>query len=136
MFKKKDVQTLYSQLLKSIVSFMGNGITADDEIDQVGKALFSTKWNGVFTSDAKYPLKGYCVVNLDKSGQPGSHWVAIANGNVYDSFGRCGLLTRTGLTCAGDKSSDQKIKENNCGQRSLAWLLVYQICGLKGANKV
>jgi hypothetical protein len=136
MFKKKDIKAFYEELLGDICTIMGDDKTSDLQLNQIGKSLFGRKWNGVFASNESYPSTGYSIVNLDTAGEPGSHWVAVANGNVYDSFGRCGLLNDERLTCAGDKRPDQLVREDNCGQRCLAWLLVFQVCGIEGANKI
>lgn len=114
---------------------MGDQTTTTTQLDQVGRALFLRKWAGVFARDEAYPLKGYCIVNLDASYEDGSHWIAVANGATYDTFGRCGLLPG-GLACAGDGVPDQKISEKNCGQRCIAWLCVHQVFGIKGANLI
>lgn len=127
---------LYKSLLDAIENSMGSGSTSSDQLDRVGRALFLTKWKGVYASDQYYPLKGYCIVNIDTSQLSGTHWVAVANGLTYDSFGRCGLLGNSNLTCGGDGVPDQSVLEMNCGQRCLAWLCVHQVYGNKGANMI
>lgn len=134
MYSKQSIKNFYNELLHHIESFIGKGVTDSKTLDKAGRALFLTRWKGVFASDQAYPNKGYCIVNLDSSNEPGSHWVAVANGHVYDSFGRCNLLGAQ--RCAGDRKADQKNYETNCGQRSLAWLCVHQACGLNAANLV
>jgi hypothetical protein len=135
-FKKYEIQDLYEKILLLLEGAMGSGTTMSGPLDQVGRALFLTKWKGVFASNEQYPDRGYCIVNLDPSYESGSHWVAVANGLVYDSFGRCGLLDDSRLKCGGDKLPDQDQLENNCGQRCLAWLCVHQVAGVPGANMV
>jgi hypothetical protein len=134
MFSKQSIKKFYNDLLRIIQQFIGDRVTDSKLLNRLGGAIFLTKWKGVFAHDEQYPSKGYCIVNLDNSDEPGSHWVAVANGHVYDSFGRCNLLKKG--ACAGDGIADQKDSETNCGQRSMAWLCVHQACGLEGANLV
>lgn len=134
MYTPRLVRSFYNELLDQITYFMGDGETLSSTLDQVGRKLFPLKWKGIFSSDEKYPLIGYCIVNTDKKSQPGSHWLAVANGLVYDSFGRCGLLKNRNLECAGDGVAEQYVSEENCGQRCIAWLCVHQACGSKAAD--
>lgn len=136
MSTSKSIKALYETFLEIMCHFIGDGETVSSLLDQIGMKLFPLKWKGVFSSDEKYPLTGYCIVNLDKASQPGSHWVAVANGHVYDSFGRCGLLKGRNLKCSGDGVAEQYISEENCGQRCLAWLCVHQTGGLHSARLI
>ena len=78
----------FIKALKLIETKMGTGITySTDLINKLGKHLFGIKFKGVYSSDDTIP-KGYVIVNVDKSNQPGSHWLAICDNLVYDSFGR------------------------------------------------
>jgi hypothetical protein len=56
-------------------------MTYSDHILQLGKKLFKEKFHGVYPSDHIPELtkeKPYAILNLDKSTESGSHWVAIA----------------------------------------------------------
>ena len=73
------------------------------------------------------------IVNLDNSNEPGirSHWVAITNNMLYDSFGRnstveLGFTQRYTNT---DPDAEQSLQELNCSARCLAWLCVYDTAG-------
>ena len=136
MFTKKQIQLFYNELLANLEAALGTGVTSGSDLDRIGRTLFMRKWNGVHAVNEPYDSKGYNIVNLDESGSPCSHWVAVANGHVYDSFARCGIIGETEDLCAGDGDADQNLKETNCGQRCLAWLCVYDSAGLKGANLV
>ena len=116
--------------------------------------LFGGKWGGgVFARDkmesilARYdrtqPMPiietKCCIFNLDTRAEGGSHWCscALINGLVYiyDRFGRAIEL---GLTVNNSDLSDreQLIKENNCGPRCIAWLLVCDRHGIKNAMSI
>ena len=85
----------------------------------------------------------YCIVNVDKSDMPGSHWMAIAKDTeggkgaiLYDSFGRKNSKIIPSLQFSGnggiidcDRDAEQKISEDNCGARSIAWLIMYDTFG-------
>jgi hypothetical protein len=72
----------------------------------------------------KYPIlkSGECYIVNRKSNE---HWVAVANINgknyTYDSFNRPDYL---GGFQSGDVDGypDQSYSQENCGQRTLAWL--------------
>jgi len=87
-----------------------------------------------------------CIINLDNSSQPGSHWIALfktpRRGTIiYDSFGRKAkkilnkkLYSKNPLESIGkyletENDAEQRIDESNCGQRCLAWLLVCNLYG-------
>ena len=69
-------------------------------------------------------MRGYAIVNLDKHDMPGSHWVAMADSMVYDSFGR-----DVGLGETTERDVEQGRREDNCGQRCVAFLCVYHAYG-------
>ncbi len=81
-------------------------------------------------------LKPYIIVNVDKSYESGSHWLAIALhahcSLVYDSFGRkTEDLIEDVLLAAQDTDHDaeQDVYESNCGQRCLAFLILFDMYG-------
>jgi len=137
---EKYAEHIYNMLLKDvIVPLIGNDTTYLDELEGVGNLLFKNKFAGVFPSDKIPKLnnrKRYAILNLDKSGESGSHWVAIAKYSndtyIYDSFGRnhekiIKTLSKSGngkITDA-DLDAEQEIEETNCGARCLAWLCVF-----------
>ena len=91
--------------------------------------------------------KPYCITNVDSSKQKGSHWVAVYRDNkkkkylVFDSFGR---PTKDLIPSAykkykpedTDYDRNQKIIENTCGPKSLAWLMICDHYGYDTAKLV
>jgi len=138
---KKTIEKVYLNNLKDIQNnyTKNDRVTYLDQLYKIGRKMFGNKFHGVFPSD-KIPklnnIKRYCILNLDKSNEPGSHWVGLAklkNGQTifYDSFGRCHTkiipdlnLSGNGRIVNSEKDREQKIKEENCGQRCLAFLAV------------
>lgn len=105
---------------------LGSTTTREDELRRAGRALFGQKFNGVFAADERFPEStGYSIVNTKARRTGGEHWLAFANGLMYDSFGR-------------DKSGDaeQHVAQKDCGQRCLAWLCVYDELGPESAAAV
>ena len=147
VIKKKGnelkAENFYKQIIKEMNKFLGNDTTFANDLQKVAIKFLGSKFRGVFPSD-RIPrlndLKKYAILNLDRSSQPGSHWIGVAyhNGNtiVYDSFGRKTSTIIPSLINSGngriimtDDDAEQKIKENNCGQRVLAWLITFDRLG-------
>ena len=145
--REKDANILYKKILKDVEGLIGDKTTYLEQLNGAGKKILGVKYKGTFPSD-KIPklndLTPYCVLNLDKSKEPGSHWVALAKyGNdsiLYDSFGRDNKQIIPSLRYSGngriidtDKDSEQKIKETNCGARCIAWLKFFDEYGAKNS---
>ena len=145
--KEKDAELLYNKILKDVERLTGDKTTYLEQLNGVGKKLLGVKFKGVFPSD-KIPklndLSPYCILNLDKSKEPGSHWVALAkhgnNSILYDSFGRDNKQIIPALRYSGngriidtDDDVEQKILETNCGARCTAWLKFFDEYGAKNA---
>ncbi len=135
---------------------MGTNTTGNRELDQMGKALFGAKFLGSFPQDAlpsaifkKDNKKRYAIINVDTTGMPGTHWVAIAglpNSNkimVFDSFGRATKdllpiihqqVKKSGSSFSDtDYDAEQKKIQKSCGQYSLSWLLFFDKYGHENA---
>jgi hypothetical protein len=146
-------EQLYRNTLKNVIyPLTGNQSTYMNDLDRVGRKLLGVKFKGVFPSD-KIPklndLKPYCILNLDKSTQSGSHWVSVAKIHgedksiTYDSFGRSNKKIIPALSSSGngtiidtDRDVEQKIEETDCGARSLAWLVVLDKYGVDVARMI
>ena len=145
--KEKQAEMIYNQILtKQIYPLTGVNSTFMNDLDKVGRKLFGVKFKGVFPSD-KIPklndLKPYCILNLDKSTQGGSHWIAVAKipkvdeTLVYDSFARSNKQIIPDLSKSGNgllidsdlSDAEQKISQTDCGARSLAFLVVFDKYG-------
>ena len=134
----------YNSYLKEIKKIMGKtGTTFTNELNAVGKILFKDKYKGTYASN-KIPrltsLHPYCILNLDSSDKAGSHWIALVKmkGNkymFYDSFGRKHTKIMPSLKSLkshiinSDLDSEQKIHEDDCGQRCMAWMMVFDRLG-------
>lgn len=133
---------IYEGTLAVIESLIGTDTTFSTELERVGAALVPG-FQGVVAADEQRRLAPgeSLVTNLDKRGEPGSHWVALyglANGDVavYDSFGRPTKSLTINDTLKqnhtdADQDAEQSPLEANCGARSLAWLVM---CDRWGAD--
>ena len=94
MMAEARANIIYNQVLKLVEHQLSNKTTYQRDLLKFGKRVFGDKFVGVFASDRIPKLKEgqYAILNLDKSDEPGSHWIAVAMKNnkthVYDSFGR------------------------------------------------
>ncbi len=146
---KRKAEKDYSIFLKSIVNKYGNAETNSDELNKIGKKMFGGRFIGVYPSD-QIPImkhKQYAIINLDDSSEVGSHWVsAIKEGKktlVYDSFGRKTfkilpelVQSGNGIILETENDAEQNRVEENCGQRSLAALKVYDKYGWSGLKHI
>ena len=148
MISEKYANEIYNSILKTLDE--NYDMTYSDHILQLGKKLFKEKFHGVYPSDQIPELtkeKPYAILNLDKSTESGSHWVAIAKVNnetyIYDSFGRKNQQIIPSLSKSGngtiedtDRDAEQKINELNCGNRSVAFLLLLDRFGINYAKLI
>lgn len=148
---EKKANEYYNMCLKYIEqNKTGKKTTYSDELDIICREIFGVQFKGIFASD-KIPklstLAPYCILNLDRSGEPGSHWVALAKYNkgamLYDSFGRDDTTIIKDLRFSGngkiiDTQSDaeQTLIQQNCGARCIAWLLVFHDLGAESAKLI
>jgi len=138
-----SVDTINKQLLSVIEQQLGKGSTNNKQLDRYGKSLFGKRYIGTFTADTvpDIPVNHMAIVNLDKSGRPGTHWVALVKDRkdrviVYDSYGRKTKkilpdLYGRGNTVDTEYDAEQTKEEENCGARCMAALVMYD---LHGAN--
>ena len=134
------IENINKIIIKDIENKMkNNGTTFSSDLNNMGNSLFKKCWKGVMPKDMFRGLDNneYAILNVDTSSQPGSHWIAIAKKNdkyyAYDSFGRpFDILMKIkgyGKIKTDTKDAEQKISEKNCGQRCLAWLLIFKYYG-------
>lgn len=148
--EKKYIENLYNYILyKYVTPKIGNKTTFSNQLNNIAIKLFPKEFIGVFPSD-KIPKfnnkKQYAILNLDKSNQSGSHWVGVVNekNNImfYDSFGRndksiiknLRKVNKNKKIINTEDDIEQKVLEDNCGQRVLSWLILYHLFGPKYAK--
>ena len=90
------INLLNGKILKDVIyPTLGKETTYLNQLEQSGKSLFGKKFKGCYPSDQIPKLtdiEPYSILNLDKSKQSGSHWIAVCKDGdktyIYDSFGR------------------------------------------------
>lgn len=132
----KQKMTTYRQALKLVHDLLGKEETVGELLDEVGKYMFGGEWRGVRAKDELTDLSnGMYIANLDNHDEPGSHWVGLAvQPNViyyFDSFARPNSKTlelkdpHRVIIQEADPEIVQPRKAEDCGQRSLAWLMLF-----------
>ena len=144
--REKQIETFYKYSLREIERILGAGITNSKQLTELGKCLLDNKYKGTYAVDRLPKLKhnDCCVINLDRSHQPGSHWVAVYKHEnkycIYDSFGRKSNKILKSLKqlkiIDSDYDAEQMVQEDNCGQRSLTWLWCVYKVGIENALKI
>jgi hypothetical protein len=135
----EKAEELYENLLGYVETIMKDSdVTTGSQLLKYGRLFFGRKFTGVFARDQMPVNFQYMIVNLDNSDEPGSHWMACVRDTngvlVYDSFGRNIPLFVNQINTESDQ--EQHIQEENCGQRCLAFLLVYDYYGFNIAKKI
>jgi hypothetical protein len=132
------------------MKLMGKKTTTDNfELMRTGKHLLGDKFAGVYSSDQRPALskkKPYAILNTKPTSSGGEHWVGLArmpsNGKNmhYDSFGRSheqlfpSRWEDEAIDTELDVEQDERTTE--CGQRSLAWLLLFDQLGSSAAKMI
>jgi hypothetical protein len=129
----KYAHLIYDRLLKDVVyPMLGQKVTYSNDLHDVGEQLLGKDFVGVYPSDQIPRLKNKqcCILNLDKAHEAGSHWISVyrvgKTNLTYDSFGRKSSKIIPSLKNVVDADYDieQMIEEEDCGARSIAFLLV------------
>ena len=123
---------------------------SNKELDTAGRELFGKKYVGTFPQDKMSNKKGYQIINVDMSGAPGSHWVALYCTEktlyVYDSFGRPTKELLKWLTASAKRmklkvvdaeyDAEQSHLQTICGQMCLSWLYTVEKKGIRQAIRI
>jgi hypothetical protein len=142
---EQKAQQMYDYLLEKMVLEVGNGTTYSTDLYKIARKYLGGEFHGVYASDLIPKLskfKRFAILNLDQSNEPGSHWIGCVflkpkHVLVFDSFGRRSssiipsLLKKYSRVQDTDYDIDQRTSEDNCGARTLAWLLLHKIKGKK-----
>ena len=130
-------EALYRRFVYEVASRMGHdGPTERREIEDTARHYLKAKFHGAFSKTEARNVrltraKPYMVVNTGEVGR-GEHWQAAVyhrDGDIlYDSLG--GEATDT------DPDAEQTALQDDCGQRSLAFLRVAEELGLEAAMDI
>jgi hypothetical protein len=143
---EKRIEAQFKRYKRKFVGVLGKKGLYDDELDRVGRGLFSP-WRGVNGQDRIAFKPGYQIINTDKQRGRGEHWVALyitpTTVYVYDSFSRPAAKLLTILTKQAKgkrvvvnsdlKDSEQFGNTEVCGQLCLSWLMIVREHGVRKA---
>jgi len=145
-----QTKAYHNRLTREIVSWWGKHALNDLDVTKIGKLLLGSKYKGTYPQD-KTPFKpGYFIINVDKHGEPGSHWCSVFVSNktmyMYDSFARPSKKLLPYLYDMAkkkdyklinvNKKSDQHKNSNICGPISLSWLSSVNKFGIEAARHI
>ena len=124
----------------NLVNIFPKTISTDQQLDDLMKKykLNNLNFLGVYARDKKPKLKkNDCIIfNTDNHDKQGEHWVALCNNYVYDSFGSISIFKFNKKYNKTDKKPEQKIFEENCGYRCIAWILCCDKFGVKETSNI
>ena len=144
---QKKIKKKFNKFKSTIIGQIGNKALYDDEINNICKKLFGSKWGGAYAIDQipvkKYNDIHYFIVNTDKSNGKGEHWVAVVlhkqNCYIYDSFGRhstsilkplVGMLSKKSIHFTDSNYTAEQFGSTQiCGQLCISVLLCFDQFG-------
>lgn len=148
---EKHVENHFRKHRDKLFKKFGRKALDNFQLDKICKDYLKSKYIGTFAQD-KIPLnkEGYMIVNTDKSGKPGTHWVAIYSTNktfyVYDSYGRSTKSLLKILTkklknkkikiVDSDRDQEQRGNSEVCGVLCCAWLFTCRDLSVRNAIKI
>ena len=137
--KKKQVQNLFKFTLNLIHKDIGKNETDNIQLQKYIDKIGLSNFLGIYAWDTIPKMKNNqsCIVNLDKSNQSGSHWISLYKYKntiyMYDSFDRkISNFRKVEI----DSNMFQSSTETDCGQRSIAFLVLVEIIGLYDTLKL
>ena len=134
---KYDILKEYEEILMKIEDMIGTKSTNNIELEKIGENLYGERFIGVFSADEfpKYVKENQMfIINTEPKNKPGIHWVSCYKLNkkfyMYDSFDRpikdlSKFWKHKNNIVNANKDRDQSFLEYTCGQRSIAWLIMF-----------
>ena len=149
---EKEFRKYKSQYIR----LLGNHALSNDELDDVCKSLFGSKYRGSHPVDSKFQMKpGMFIINTDIVSGPGVHWQGLVltkkTAFIFDSFSRdpektipilYNRLRRAKYKIKFDtKDKEQRATYKNrivvtCGHAVISFLLCAHKFGIRAAMKI
>ena len=136
----------YKNNLIHLENILGDSSTDSEQLYKIGKYLFNKIFVGVFPSDQVPSFKNNqcCILNTDDSEHKGIHWCSLYKYNnkyyFYDSYNRdYKILSKNWKNkkwINANKDIDQAYTEEDCGPRSMAWLISFNKWNTKIINVI
>ena len=146
-----SIKNTFLAYKKVLIKLLGTEALFSNQITKACRKLFGNKYIGTYAQDAMpLNLHGYMIINVDLTGKPGSHWVALVLEKhycyVYDSFGRTTkrllpvlakkLKQKHIISLDADHKPEQFGDTKICGQLAMAFLLTVEKFGVEKVVKV
>ena len=150
---KAMATNMYKKLVEALVSHFDNETKTNTDLIQIGRVIFKPLGNNVMrNADYSFDKMAgeYSIINTD-NGQ-GVHWISVYQERhsvyVWDSFGRdikklmpefakrAKVEGYNIITANKRYDHEQEATQNDCGLRSLAWLILAKSKGIKTATLV
>ena len=105
-----------------MISLLGRNETSDDQLDNIGKEIFKSKWGGVMSAENirldKRTSNKYFILNTGGLKSGGIHWIGLVvkEGKtiyVYDSFGRRSSMILRSLVKQANENGYKIIESYN-----------------------
>ena len=144
---------IYNKLINALETHYDNETKTNTDLIRIGEAVFTPLDDNVMRN-ADYDFNKmdgeYSIINNDNGA--GEHWLAVyqegSSVYVFDTFGRdiktlmpeFHARARTqgyNIIKANKKyEHEQGVKQNDCGLRSLAWLILAKSKGIRFARLI
>ncbi len=134
---KRKIRQKFKNMNKIINTMIGHSTTTyTDDLMKLGRYFFGKKFKGVYSEDNIPILKNqYAIINIDNA-----HWLGMANDGkntyIYDTFGRNSkkilpeiFRSGNGNIIDSDRKPEQIKSEEDCGQKCIAWLCLFDNYG-------
>ena len=135
MIDKYTILRTYETVLMQIEDILSDKTTNNIQLLRLGRHIFGDRFVNVFSADDNIKLHNgqFCIVNTDSHEQSGSHWLSVYKYRdkyyVFDSFGRdvhkLSKYFKHKQWINVEFNRIESYKQNNCGQLSLAWLIMF-----------
>lgn len=131
---KSLAERQYEIMLQVMIAMLGtDDLTNSSQLHAAMKKLFPGKHVAVGAKSIPTEKPGYYILNLMEV-PGGSHWVALVvekDGKryFYDSFARTAKSLGIKEALDAELDAEQRVDENNCGQRCLAFLFMFENLG-------
>ncbi len=150
--KKNDLTKEYNKIVSLLEKnvFHSKSETTDEQLEEAGRDIFGSEFGGVYPEDQKVRFDKnhkYYIFNTDKANQPGTHWISVYVDHpnkqivVFDTFDRqtSKLVPDLYLDIKynhmrvrkGAHKVHQKDCEMNCGEKSMAYLVLVSYYGIE-----
>jgi hypothetical protein len=147
------MEEIFQKYTQQVCRMMNNwGTTSSDELTKMGHHLFGHKYKGTYAQDTVPHMHEDCyfIINTDTKREKGTHWLGVVKVKntytIFDSFGRHsnrlvpifirGVQAQHSHVEDNDYDVVEAINADDCGQRSLSYLMIVDKYGIEKARQI